>query len=209
MSMCRAIPRDDSSRPQCANSSGSSFKWAYRYPLSSLVLNNAVFLGCILCGSTDYGESLQTRPIRIIELVNMLVFFFLSRLRTLVNQSIDRTKKTKHAYRLMCLSFDAIMVYNFGWISVVYLLLSMLLGLGPHPMAGHFIAGSLLLFLDSCLWFWSMLISPVCLFVCRALCVCKGLWNLLVLWTVELSRILGTFCWMKNLLLLILINSYL
>jgi hypothetical protein len=44
--------------------------------------------------------------------------------------------------RLMCLSFDAFMVYNFGWMSVGYFLLSMLLGLGPHPMAGHFIAGT-------------------------------------------------------------------
>merc|ERR1712137_1344280 len=32
------------------------------------------------------------------------------------------------------------MIKNFGAWSVGYLLLSMLLGLGPHPMAGHFIA---------------------------------------------------------------------
>jgi hypothetical protein len=32
-------------------------------------------------------------------------------------------------------------VYFFTPTAVVYLLLSMLLGLGPHPMAGHFIAG--------------------------------------------------------------------
>jgi sphingolipid delta-4 desaturase len=38
------------------------------------------------------------------------------------------------------LSFNAAMVYQFGAISVGYFLLSMLLGLGPHPMAGHFIA---------------------------------------------------------------------
>jgi hypothetical protein len=41
----------------------------------------------------------------------------------------------------MCLTFDAFMIYQFGFLSMGYLLLSMLLGLGPHPMAGHFIAG--------------------------------------------------------------------
>jgi sphingolipid delta-4 desaturase len=41
---------------------------------------------------------------------------------------------------VVCLAFDAFMTYQFGFISVVYFMLSMLLGLGPHPMAGHFIA---------------------------------------------------------------------
>jgi len=41
---------------------------------------------------------------------------------------------------IVCLSFDFALAYYCKPIAVVYLLLSMLLGLGPHPMAGHFIA---------------------------------------------------------------------
>jgi len=39
-----------------------------------------------------------------------------------------------------CLSVDAIFYYFFGGWALFYLLLSLFLGLGPHPMAGHFIA---------------------------------------------------------------------
>lgn len=41
---------------------------------------------------------------------------------------------------IACITFDLLLMRYFGVMSVVYLLLSMLLGLGPHPMAGHFIA---------------------------------------------------------------------
>lgn len=42
--------------------------------------------------------------------------------------------------RAQCLTFDGALVYCFGPRALAYFLLSMLLGLGPHPMAGHFIA---------------------------------------------------------------------
>ena len=42
---------------------------------------------------------------------------------------------------ILCVAFDLVMIRYFGFISIGYFLLSMLLGLGPHPMAGHFIAG--------------------------------------------------------------------
>lgn len=38
------------------------------------------------------------------------------------------------------LSFDAAIVYFFGWKALVYLVAGTLLGMGLHPMAGHFIA---------------------------------------------------------------------
>mmetsp|Transcript_45712 Transcript_45712/g.112040 ORF Transcript_45712/g.112040 Transcript_45712/m.112040 type:complete len:327 (+) Transcript_45712:3-983(+) len=39
-----------------------------------------------------------------------------------------------------CLAFDAAWYYVFGAQALVYLFASIVLGLGPHPMAGHFIA---------------------------------------------------------------------
>jgi sphingolipid 4-desaturase/C4-monooxygenase len=41
---------------------------------------------------------------------------------------------------LIQLTFDAIIYYTLGWKSLAYLLLGTLLGLGLHPIAGHFIA---------------------------------------------------------------------
>ena len=41
---------------------------------------------------------------------------------------------------VVCLTYDAILYYNYGVWSLVYLLLSLVMGLGLHPIAGHFIA---------------------------------------------------------------------
>ncbi|OQS05357.1 sphingolipid delta(4)-desaturase DES1 [Thraustotheca clavata] len=39
-----------------------------------------------------------------------------------------------------CIGFNSTMVYLFGWSGMNYFLLSTLLGMGPHPCAGHFIS---------------------------------------------------------------------
>ena len=38
-------------------------------------------------------------------------------------------------------TFDSLIVYFFGWKGLFYLIAGTLLGMGLHPMAGHFIAG--------------------------------------------------------------------
>ena len=43
---------------------------------------------------------------------------------------------------LIELSFDALVMYFLGRKSVVYLLFGTILGLGLHPISGHFISGS-------------------------------------------------------------------
>lgn len=39
-----------------------------------------------------------------------------------------------------CLTSDALVFYFFGWKGLMYMILSTVLGLGCHPMSGHFIA---------------------------------------------------------------------
>jgi sphingolipid delta-4 desaturase len=41
---------------------------------------------------------------------------------------------------LYCLAFDGVVYYYYGVWPIVYMFISMVIGLGPHPMAGHFIA---------------------------------------------------------------------
>lgn len=82
---------------------------------------------------------------------------------------------------LIELTFDAAIYYFLGWKSLVYLLFGTILGLGLHPISGHFISGKKIFTEENSSLFVSCF--------SRTLYLRRRIRNLFILWTFELLNI--------------------
>lgn len=81
------------------------------------------------------GRIFQSSPGKLVWLFFQAVFYAV---RPLVTNP-KKPGKGEFINLALCLSFDVAIVYFFGGRSMAYLLAGTLLGLGVHPVAGHFI----------------------------------------------------------------------
>lgn len=82
------------------------------------------------------GRLLRTRPRKALWMAFQALFYAIRPLVVLPK----RPDRWEIANLLLQVSIDAVLVSLWGWTALLYLLLSSLLGMGLHPVAGHFLS---------------------------------------------------------------------
>jgi sphingolipid delta-4 desaturase len=82
------------------------------------------------------GRLLRTRPRKAVWMALQALFYAVRPLVVLPK----RPDRWEVANLVLQVSFDALVLYFWGWTALLYLPLSSLVGMGLHPVAGHFLS---------------------------------------------------------------------